>query len=121
MNFIVIDKETSIPLYGIALLKDFNRKKKNLVGKIFSIPAEAWIAFLELRYSNIPEVKAYLDAVENGGGINPWQDGHPLLDAVDERLEIGIEEFRHAMASCGPEAKEWLGEDDEGEEWKRHE
>ena len=109
MNFIVLDNVTGCPLYGIVLLKEIKRTHKD--AKIFRIPAEAWIAFLQVRYRHIPEVKAYLETVQNNQGINPQAGA--LLEAIDQRIDIPLEEFEYGMSLCG------LEENNEGEEWKQ--
>ena len=119
MNFIICDKETGIPLYGIVLLKEIKRSGRSAQARTYNVPAEAWIAFLQTRYSSVPEVRAYLRAVENGEGINPKEG--LMLEAIDQSIEVPEAEFRYGMSLCGPEAKEWLGDDqeEEGEEWKQ--
>jgi hypothetical protein len=112
MNFIVLDNITGGPLYGIVLLNEIKRTKRSVGVKIYRIPAEAWIAFLRVRYSSVPEVRAYLQAVENDEGINPRNGA--MLEAIDQRIEIPEEELQHGLKLCG------LAEDDDkGEEWKR--
>lgn len=111
MNFIVADNETEIPLYGIVLLKEIKRTGKTVEAMLYKVPAEAWIAFLQVRYAQVPEVRAYLKAVDDGEGINPREGA--MLEAIDQRLEIPEEEFRQGMELCGADLN------DEGEEWKR--
>jgi hypothetical protein len=114
MNFIILDTVTGGPLYGIVLLKEIRRTGRATGVGVYRIPAEAWIAFLQVHYSSVPEVRAYLQAVETEG-INPRKGA--MLEAIDQRVEIPEEELRAAIKSCGAESKDWIG--DEGEEWKR--
>lgn len=112
MSYVVVDNESEIPLYGIVLLLEHKRTQKPVEANIYKVPAEAWIAFLMVRYQHVPEVQTYLKAVDNGEGINPRQGA--LLQAIDERCEIPEEEFLHGMKLCGGT----LLNDEEGEEWK---
>lgn len=109
MNFIVLDNETEIPLYGIVLMQEIKRSGKGVYAKVYRVPAEAWIAFLQIRYARVPQVNTYLKAVESGEGINPEKGA--LLEAIDQAIDIPEEEFRHGM--------ELLANNDEGEEWKK--
>jgi hypothetical protein len=113
MNYIVRDSVTGGVLYGTVLLKEIKRTGKPAGARVFQIPAEAWIAFLQVRYHHVPEVKAYLQAAEEGEGINP-QEG-ALLEAIDQRLDIPIEEFEHGLKLCGIPTGE---DDDPADSWK---
>jgi hypothetical protein len=95
MNYIVQDNEIGVTLYGIVLLKEIKRTNKSANVKIYRVPAEVWIAFLKFRYRQVPAVTAYLRAVENGGGINPGEGA--LLEAIDQELEIPLEEWEYAL------------------------
>jgi hypothetical protein len=113
MNYIVRDEITGGVLYGTVLLKEIKRTDKPARARIFQIPAEAWIAFLQVRYSHVPEVKAYLQAVEADEGINPREGA--LLEAIEERLDIPIEEFEHGLKLCDIPTGE---DDDPADSWK---
>jgi hypothetical protein len=86
MNIIILDSETEIPLYGLVLLDVIKSTRRGSHAKVYRIPAEAWIAYLQTRHSHVPEVQAYLKAVDAEEGINP-QEGK-LLKAVDEAIEV---------------------------------
>jgi hypothetical protein len=89
MDIIIKDNETDIILYGHSVLETIVRSGKEQKVKLIKIPAEAWIAFLQVRYSHVPAVAAYLAASDDG--INP-QEGK-LLKAVDEAIEPSNEEL----------------------------
>jgi hypothetical protein len=112
MNYIIEDTETGCVLYGHALLQDIKQKGRTAQARIYQIPAEAWIAFLQVRYQHVAEVRAYLAAVENGGGINPQRGA--FLAAIDDAVEIPEEEFRYALKLCKLD-----DDNEEGEAWKR--
>jgi hypothetical protein len=98
VNYIVQDNVTGTTLYGLVLLKEIRRTQKSVGARIYSIPAEAWIAFLRVRYSKVPEVQAYLEATDIDG-INPKEGA--MLEAIDQEIDIPEEEFRHGMELCG--------------------
>jgi hypothetical protein len=99
MNILIEDNESGAILYGHAVLDQVKRTGKSQRMKHYKIPAEAFIAFLGIRYSNEQAVRAYLAAVEEDGGINP-QEG-ALLKAVDDVIDIDPVEWEAALRSGG--------------------
>jgi hypothetical protein len=113
MDILIEDTQTGTNLYGHALLKDIKRTGRSRPVQVIQIPAEAWVAFLQIRYSHVPEVKAYLKAAEKEETINP-QAGK-LLEAVDEALDLPEEEVEALVELV----KQSPPPDEEGESWKK--
>lgn len=98
VNLLILDSETEATLYGAVLLKEIRRSGKSRRVKIYHLPGEAWIVFLQHRHSSVREVRTYLDAVERGEGINPR--GGQLLEAIEERIEVTEEEAEGLLVLC---------------------
>lgn len=111
MDILITDSITGTNLYGHALLKDIVRTGRTRSVQHIKLPAEAWIAFLQVRYSHVPEVKAYLTAVENNQGINP-QAGKLLIE-VDEAIDLPEEQVEALI-----ELVKQVDGSDDGESWK---
>lgn len=99
-NILILDDQTQGVLYGYAVLDAIKQSNKGQLVKQYVVPAEAYIAFLQTVYSEVPEVKIYLQAVEIEG-INPRQS--KLLRAVDDVLDINPEDWEKALKLCGLE------------------
>jgi hypothetical protein len=97
-ELILIDAESvktdppGLVLYGHQFLERLVKTgTKQTVAKM-EIPAEAYLALLQVRFSHIPEVQRYLTAVEKTDLINP--DGKSqLLKAVSDAIELKPEDF----------------------------
>jgi hypothetical protein len=105
MNLIIQDSESGAVLYGLVLLKQIVRTRRGAWAKVYRLPAEGWISFLQSHYRDIPEVWDYLKAVETEG-INPREGA--LLEAIDDALEIPEEEFGDYLDRCGFKPDEFL-------------
>lgn len=96
MNIAIQDTVTKAILYGHQALRALIRNNRPERMATFRIPAELWIAILKVNYSHLPEVKAYLDAVDNGGGINP--DNGKLLEAIDDVMDIDADDAQQLFS-----------------------
>jgi hypothetical protein len=99
MDILIKDNQSQAILYGQTLLDEIIRTGKSRPVKVYKVEAEAWIAFLQLYHSHLAEVAIYLEAVKRTGSINPREG--LLLKAVDDRLDISIEEWEAALKAAG--------------------
>jgi len=99
---VIFDKVSEALLYGQAYLKQIMRSGREQQAYIIRVEAEAYIAFLMNRYVDIPEVKAYLEAIKTEG-INPRKG--KLLAAVDDAIDIDRLEFLAALEAAGFEGE----------------
>lgn len=113
MNILIKDDQTGGILYGYCTLDQIRRTGKSQRLKVYKIPAEAFIAFLGIRYPKEPTVQTYLAAVEQGEGINPREGA--LLQAVDDIIDIDPEEWEAALRSGGIDPDD----DESSDGWKQ--
>jgi hypothetical protein len=79
------------------VLKEVKRLDKPRPVYMIKIPAEAWIAFLDVHYDYVPEVATYLAAVEKEQEINPAKGA--LLEAIDNTIDLTEEEIEGLIES----------------------
>ena len=92
-DFIIRDSKTQLLLYGHQALKASVRNNRSEELLVFRIPAEAWVAFLQIGLQHIPPaaippVVTYLKAVQRSQSFNPDPS---LLEDIDNVLEISLE------------------------------
>ena len=93
MDFIIREKKTQLLLYGHQALKASIRNGRSEQLPVFHIPAEGWLAFLQIGLHHMPPeamppVVTYLKAVQQSQSFNP---APALLEDIDNVIEISLE------------------------------
>jgi hypothetical protein len=86
------DDADSVLLYGHQFLEQISKTGKAQSGLKVVVPAEAYFALLEKRFSHASGVRELLAAVEATGMANPDGNGQ-LLKAVSNAIELREEDF----------------------------
>jgi hypothetical protein len=81
---ILCDTELDTILYRHEILRQVLRRGRGQEVSIVHVPAEAYIALLETHFSEVPEVRTYLDESDRLDQINPGES--KLLEAVSNAI-----------------------------------
>jgi hypothetical protein len=105
-NLLLVDKETKGLLYGHALVASRSEMENPPEAVVIEIPAEAYIALLEVRFPNVPAVRRYKKESDRTGELFPGSTPELFAD-IERSIKLTHYHVRAMLDSLERCADNW--------------